>query len=91
MKELEKYPNGTIQTKEPMNVLLGRRIRQIRTNLGLSQEAFAFEVGLHRTYVGQIERAEKNITIKNIEKICYALDIDPKDLFDFSELKDNDN
>lgn len=86
MKNLENNTNGTIQTREPMNVLLGRRIRQLRTNLGLSQEAFAFEVGLHRTYVGQIERAEKNISIKNIEKICYALDIDPKELFNFSDL-----
>lgn len=62
------------------------KIRTIRTSLNLSQEDFAEKVGLHRTYIGQIERAEKNITLKNINKICYALKINPKDLFDFSDI-----
>jgi transcriptional regulator with XRE-family HTH domain len=70
----------------PLNVMLGRKIRHIRTALGMSQETFGFEVGLDRTYIGQIERAEKNISVKNVEKICLALGIDPKDLFDFSNL-----
>ena len=51
-----------------------------------SQEEFAWKLGIHRTYLGQIERAEKNISIKNIEKICKALDIEPKELFDFDDL-----
>ena len=53
----------------------------------MSQEEFAWFVGVHRTYIGQIERAEKNITLKNIEKICIALKIDPAELFDFKNLK----
>lgn len=52
----------------------------------MSQEEFAWTIGVHRTYLGQIERAEKNITLKNIEKICNALGINPKDLFDFKDL-----
>lgn len=90
MEKKNTIINSTFLNNEPIPVLLGRKIRQIRTNLGMSQEAFAFEVGLHRTYVGQIERAEKNISIKNIEKICYSLNINPRDLFDFSDLEYSD-
>lgn len=44
-------------------------------------------VGLHRTYIGQIERADKNVSIKTIEQICNAINMDVKDFFDFSNLK----
>ena len=47
-----------------INVLFGKRIRQLRMQKGLSQEELGYEAGLHRTYIGQIERAEKNITLK---------------------------
>lgn len=70
-----------------LNVLFGLKIRQIRNEKRMSQEEFAWTIGVHRTYLGQIERAEKNITLKNIEKICVALGIDPKELFDFKDLK----
>lgn len=69
-----------------LNQLVGLKIKEIRNNLNLSQEDFAEKVGMHRTYIGQIERAEKNITLKNIHKICYALKIDPKELFDFKDI-----
>ena len=73
-----------------INELFGQKIRQVRQSRGLSQEEFAFITGLHRTYIVQIERAEKNITLKNIEKIAISLHLDPKDLLDFSSL-DNYN
>lgn len=69
------------------NVLFGLRVKQLREERGLSQETFGYEVGLHRTYIGQIERAEKNITLRNIEKIAKELGVEIKDLFDFSKLK----
>ena len=69
-----------------LNVLVGLKIKHIRQSLKYSQEEFAWKLGIHRTYLGQIERAEKNISIKNIEKICKALDIEPKELFDFDDL-----
>ena len=70
-----------------INILFGLMVKQYRMNKNLSQEDFAFECGLHRTYIGQqIERAEKNITIRNVEKIAEALNMDVKDLFDFSKL-----
>jgi len=53
----------------------GKRVRQERHKLGLSQEELASRAGVHRTYIGMIERAEKNITLGNIEKIANALEI----------------
>ncbi|HEY0323802.1 MAG TPA: helix-turn-helix transcriptional regulator [Pyrinomonadaceae bacterium] len=60
----------------------GERVREERLNQGLSQEALAEKAGVHRTYIGMIERAEKNITLTNIEKIAKALDVDISSLFD---------
>jgi transcriptional regulator with XRE-family HTH domain len=48
-------------------------LRQRRVAAGLSQEAFAHECGLHRTYIGAVERSEKNISIDSMEKIANAL------------------
>lgn len=87
MNLLEIYNSSNEFDPKLLNELIGLRIRDIRCKLNLSQENFAEKVGLHRTYIGQIERAEKNITLKNIHKICYALKIDPKELFDFTNIK----
>ncbi len=59
------------------NVLenFGSRVREERNNKGLSQEQLAEKANLHRTYIGMIERAEKNITLLNIAKIANALEI----------------
>lgn len=54
---------------------LGEVIRDKRSKLGYSQESFAAEVGLHRTYIGQVERGEKNLTIKNLVRIAEKLGI----------------
>ena len=86
MNLLEIYNTDNNVNPELLNKLVGIKIREIRNKLNLSQESFAEIVGLHRTYIGQIERAEKNITLKNIHKICYSLKIDPKELFDFSDI-----
>jgi len=51
----------------------GQKVRERRIELGLSQEELASRAGVHRTYIGMIERAEKNITLENIEKISKAL------------------
>ena len=52
-----------------------------QSSLGFSQEELAFRADLHRTYIGMIERAEKNITLLNVEKIANALEININDLF----------
>ncbi len=59
----------------------GKKVRDFRKQNNLSQEELAEKAGLHRTYIGMIERAEKNITLINIEKIANALSIDIKELF----------
>ena len=60
----------------------GKSVRDKRLQLGLSQEKLAAKAGLHRTYIGMIERAEKNITLTNIAKIAEALNSDIKSLFE---------
>jgi transcriptional regulator with XRE-family HTH domain len=52
----------------------GEQVRQLRLEKGISQEELASRANLHRTYIGMIERAEKNITLVNIEKISKALE-----------------
>lgn len=64
-----------------INKKFGKRVRELRLERGLSQEQFSYKSDLHRTYIGMIERAEKNISLINIEKIAKALDISIKDLF----------
>lgn len=58
----------------------GNRVKQHRKRLKLSQEQLAELAGLHRTYIGMIERAEKNITLINIYKIAKALNIEAWEL-----------
>lgn len=58
----------------------GQKVRKERMNLGLSQEELAARAGVHRTYIGMIERAEKNITIENIEKLAKALNLKIREL-----------
>lgn len=66
--------------KEPILVLFGRNVQNHRKALGLSQEQLADRAGVHRTYIGMIERAEKNITLVNIEKIAKALNVSISEL-----------
>lgn len=66
-------------------IKFGKKIREERLKKGLSQEELASKAGVHRTYIGMIERAEKNITLENIEKFSKALDISIKDLFENNE------
>ena len=54
-------------------VQIGNRIRQLRTEAALSQEKLAFECDLDRTYIGSVERGERNISIINLRKISTAL------------------
>lgn len=67
--------------KEPILLQFGNKVQEIRKAQNLSQEKLAELAGVHRTYIGMIERAEKNITLCNIQKIANALKIDIKELF----------
>lgn len=68
--------------KDPLLINFGKKIKEIRLANKISQEELADRAGMHRTYIGMIERAEKNITLVNIGKIAHALNIKIKDLFD---------
>lgn len=68
--------------KKEILLKFGSRVRSERKKRGLSQEKLASLAGVHRTYIGMIERAEKNITLENIQKISKALKISVRDLFD---------
>ena len=59
----------------------GERVRELRKERGYSQEGFADECELHRTYIGAIERGERNVAIDNIAKIAKALKISIAELF----------
>lgn len=64
--------------------VLGRNLRTYREARGLSQEDFALVLGVHRTYMGGVERGERNLTLKSVERIAATLKIDPLELLHVS-------
>ena len=66
---------------EDIRIRFGRALRQRRGKLGMSQEEFADFCGLDRTYIGGIERGERNVSLVNIEKLAKALHITLSELF----------
>lgn len=67
--------------KKRILIAFGDRVRKLRKEKGISQEELSYKADLHRTYIGMIERAEKNLTLTNIEKIANALNVNIKELF----------
>lgn len=63
-----------------LQLVLAENLRRLRSERGLSQEAFANVSGIHRTYVGGIERGERNVTLETIARIAKAFDVEPADL-----------
>ena len=61
--------------------ILAQNVRTVRLARGMSQEDLAFACGLHRTYVSDIERGTRNISLDNIERIAVALDVQVSELF----------
>ncbi|GAA4081588.1 helix-turn-helix domain-containing protein [Nocardioides kongjuensis] len=59
---------------------LGRNLRRYRDQRGLSQEAFADFLGYHRTYVGGLERGERNLSLRSVERIAQQLGLNPLEL-----------
>lgn len=70
-----------MDSKQKILIDFGIKVRESRKKIGLSQEQLSFKADLHRTYIGMIERAEKNITLVNIGKIANALNVNIKELF----------
>ena len=59
---------------------VGRNVRRVRNERGLSQEQFGEVVGWHRTLVGAVERGERNLTLKSVERVSIQMGVDPLDL-----------
>ncbi len=64
-----------------VNLELGKRVRRLRKKLDLSQEELAEKAGIHRTYMGKIERGESNPPLHTVSKIAKALKVTLSDLF----------
>lgn len=73
-----------------IRVKFGKTLRRLRKNQGVSQEVFADKCDLHRTYISDIERGERNVSLENIEKIANVLNIQVSELFREVE-NDNDS
>ena len=67
--------------RESARQRVARHLRAKRAKLGLSQEALADLSGLHRTYVGSVERSERNVSIDSVERLAAALGVDVAELF----------
>lgn len=66
---------------DAVRIRFGKAVRQRRHRLGVSQEEFADLCGLDRTYIGGIERGERNVSLVNVEKIAKALRVSLSELF----------
>jgi transcriptional regulator with XRE-family HTH domain len=64
-----------VKSAGALRKVVAANVRDLRKAKGLSQEAFADDCGLHRTYIGAIERAERNVSIDNIERMALALSV----------------
>ena len=70
-----------MQNSDHLKKLFGTRVRELRSKKELSQEALALTSGLDRTYIGGVERGERNISLVNIHRVADALDVPVKELF----------
>jgi transcriptional regulator with XRE-family HTH domain len=70
-----------MRKKNPLLVSIGGRLRELRTERGFSQEGLALEAELDRTYIGGVERGERNISLVNLKRLCDALDINLSQFF----------
>ena len=71
----------SVMASKIIRARFGNRLRLLRTSKGYSQESLADSAGMHRTYVGAIERGEQNVSLDNIAKLAKALKIDIADFF----------
>ena len=70
-----------MRKKHPALIKIGQRIRELRKAKGFSQEDFAYEVGLDRTYMGSVERGERNVAAINLIRIAKTLKVEVGELF----------
>ncbi len=83
MQNIQCSQSSTFTMNTDIKQKLGARIKDLRIKQGFSQEELASKCHLHRTYISDIERGERNVSIENVERIANALDIDPSELLKF--------
>jgi transcriptional regulator with XRE-family HTH domain len=83
MQNIECSQSSTFDMNSDIKQKLGARIKDLRIKQGFSQEELAGKCRLHRTYISDIERGERNVSIENVERIAHALEIDPSELLKF--------
>ena len=71
---------GRVKRDTTLRAIFADNVRNLRKKCGLSQEALADAAGLHRTYIGSVERGERNLSLDNIGKIAAALGVSPDSL-----------
>jgi transcriptional regulator with XRE-family HTH domain len=81
IKSSRYFDDGMKAVENNIKKIFGARVRALRSEKGWSQEDFAFECGLHRTYIGAVERGERNVSLENIKKIADTFKIDIAELF----------
>ena len=83
MQNIQCSQSSTFTMNTDIKQKLSARIKDLRIKQGYSQEELAGKCDLHRTYISDIERGERNVSIENVERISNALDIDPSELLKF--------
>jgi transcriptional regulator with XRE-family HTH domain len=71
--------------RSPEHLAFGRAVRELRTQLGLSQEQLGYETGLHRNYIGGVERGELNASLASVYKLAAGLGVRPSELLKLAE------
>jgi DNA-binding XRE family transcriptional regulator len=79
-----------VRPRSPEHAALGRAIRELRLEADVSQEALAHRASLHRTYVGGIERGERNVSFANLVRLARALGVRPSELLARAESLSSD-
>lgn len=77
------YAKGMANLDKQYLIFMGKKIREYRDKMGVSQEQLGKIAKLHRTYIGMIERGEKNMTVSNMRRVAHALKVKVRDLIDF--------
>ena len=80
MARPRKDGRKSARAKDPELVAFGRRVLDLREDAGMTQEGLAHAAGLHWTYIGQIERGERNLSYKNVLKLARGLNVDAAEL-----------
>ena len=70
------------ETDHDIKLRFGKRLKTVRAELGYSQEGLALASGLDRSYIGGVERGERNISLVNIQKLAKTLNVSPKEFFE---------